>query len=255
MNFLVSADTDAGRVKKTNEDSFHVRVCRQGNSHFLFAVICDGMGGLSRGELASATLVDAFMRWADERLVSAGTKPVTAEELKYDWTRILQDTGSRIMSYARSRGISMGTTATAMLMDEKTYFILHVGDTRVYEIGRDVRVLTRDQTLVQREIDMGRLTPQQAKADPRRSVLLQCVGASQNILPDALSGPVRPECVYMLCSDGFRHEISEQEIQAYLGPESARTPAGMKENIRALIDLDMQRQERDNISAICVRTY
>ena len=82
-----------------------------------------------------------------------------------------------------------------------------------------VRILTKDQTFVAREIAAGRMTPEEAKTDPRRSVLLQCVGASAEVRPDFLKGKLQKDAIYLICSDGFRHQISEQEIMDKLGPK------------------------------------
>ena len=114
--------------------------------------------------------------------------------------------------------------------------------------------LTKDQTYVQREIDMGRMTPEQAKTDPQRNVLLQCVGAGDYLEPDFYSGEVRTGENYMLCSDGFRHIITKQELYQYLNPHIADTPQKMQENMRYLTELNKRRKEQDNISVILIHT-
>lgn len=103
-------------------------------------------------------------------------------------------------------------------MYENQYYIIHVGDSRVYLINDKVNLLTHDQTFVAREIAAGRMTKEQAKTDSRRSVLLQCVGASPVVEPEFLSGTIQKNAVYMLCSDGFRHQITEEEMLVKIGP-------------------------------------
>ena len=101
----------------------------------------------------------------------------------------------------------------------------------------------------------GELTPEQAKTDVRRSVLLQCIGASEEVYPDMFFGDTKLNAVYMLCSDGFRHEISNEEIYNSLNPNVMVDAEGMKCNMQSLVELNKQRQERDNISVITVRTF
>lgn len=132
---------------------------------------------------------------------------------------------------------------------------MNVGDTRAYEIGDTVTVLTKDQTVVAREVELGHLTPEEAEKDSRRSVLLQCIGASDEVYPDMFFGDTKLNAVYMLCSDGFRHEITENEIYQYLNPNVMVDADGMKRNMDSLIDLNKQKQERDNISAVSIRTF
>ena len=105
----------------------------------------------------------------------------------------------------------MGTTFSGILFIENQYVIVHVGDSRVYQIDSALNQLTTDQTFVAREVSKGNMTIEQAKVDKRRNLLLQCVGASKVVEPQVLLGTTK-KGAYMLCSDGFRHEITEEEI-------------------------------------------
>ena len=255
MNFIVSATTDIGLTKTTNQDSYNVRVFSTRQGRIVLAVLCDGMGGLSKGEVASASLVNAFGKWADNRLPVLCEKGITDSDIRTDWVGIATEYNEKIKSYASSCGTNMGTTLTALLLTEKRYYIINVGDTRAYEIAEAVTVLTKDQTVVAREVELGHLTPEEAESDSRRSVLLQCIGASDEVYPDMFFGDTKMNAVYMLCSDGFRHEITEDEIHQYLNPNIMVDADGMKQNMDALIDLNKQRQERDNISVVSIRTF
>lgn len=255
MNFIVSATTDIGLTKSTNQDSYNVRVFSTNQGKVVLAVLCDGMGGLSKGEVASASVVNAFCKWADTRLPILCENEITDSDIRADWVGIATDYNEKIKNYAASCGTNMGTTVTAMLLTESRYYIINVGDTRAYEIADAVTVLTKDQTVVAREVELGNLTPEEAERDSRRSVLLQCIGASDEVYPDMFFGDTKLNAVYMLCSDGFRHEITEDEIHQYLNPNVMVDADGMKQNMDALIDLNKQRQERDNISVVSIRTF
>lgn len=102
---------------------------------------------------------------------------------------------------------------------------------------------------------MGHMTEQEAEQDSRRNVLLQCVGASDEVYPDMFFGDVQTNAVYMLCSDGFRHEITPNEIFEKLQPGALLDEYAMQDHAQALIDTNKQRQERDNISVALVRTF
>ena len=84
---------------------------------------------------------------------------------------------------------------------------------------------------------------------------MQCVGASDVVYPDMFFGDTKLNAVYMLCSDGFRHEITEDEIYSYLNAGVMNDAEGMNSNMNALIELNKERQERDNISVISIRTF
>lgn len=100
---------------------------------------------------------------------------------------------------------------------------------------------------------MGRMTPEDARKDRRRNVLLQCVGASEAVYPEFLFGTPVSESVYLLCSDGFRHEISSDEMIQALKPSVLIKKQAMDETTTSLIELLKQRGERDNITAALVR--
>lgn len=255
MNFIISASTDIGIRKQTNQDSYHVRVLSTPQGKMVFAVLCDGMGGLAKGEVASASLVNAFTKWAKDRLPQLCQSAIQDADIRNDWVNLAIEYNEKIKNYGKRSGVSMGTTVTAALITSDRYFIINVGDTRAYEISNFVHVITKDHTLVAREVELGNLTEEEAKNDSRRSVLLQCVGASDAVYPDMFFGDTKVNAVYMLCSDGFRHEITEDEIFAYLHPSVMNDADGMKQNVDFLIELNKRRQERDNISVITVRTF
>lgn len=255
MNYIVSASTDVGNVKKTNQDSLNVKVMSIGSEKIVFAVLCDGMGGLEKGEVASASVVNAFHKWVFNRLPSIYDNGITDEIIKSEWSGIISAYNEKLKVYGKKSAVTLGTTITAILLTDNRYYIVNVGDSRTYEITSEVKVLTKDQTVVAREVELGNLTPEQAEIDPRRSVLLQCIGASDMVYPDFFFGATQKDAVYMLCSDGFRHEISAKEIFNYLQAGRMLSAESMKQNELALIELNKQRQERDNISVITIRTF
>lgn len=255
MNFIISATTDVGLTKSTNQDSYNVRVLSTRQGKVVLAVLCDGMGGLSKGEVASASLVNAFCKWADSKLPALCETEITDAAIRADWVGIATEYNEKIKAYAASCGTNMGTTITVLMLTSSRYYIMNVGDTRAYEIGDTVTVLTKDQTVVAREVELGHLTPEEAERDSRRSVLLQCIGASDEVYPDMFFGDTKLNAVYMLCSDGFRHEITEDEIYQYLNPNVMVEADGMKRNMDFLVYLNKQRQERDNISVVSIRTF
>lgn len=255
MNYIVQGCTDIGNVKSTNQDSFMLRVFSTNSGKMAFAVLCDGMGGLAKGEVASSSLVNAFRKWSEERLPVLSENGIQDADIYSDWCAIASDFNQKIKLYGKSSGVSMGTTVTAMLITDTRYYIINVGDTRAYELYDDLKVLTKDHSVVAREVELGNLTEEEAENDPRRSVLLQCIGASDVVYPDVFFGDTKKDAVYMLCSDGFRHLVSAEEIYANLNPSVMLNEDMMRNNMLGLIELNKQRQERDNITVLTVRTF
>ncbi len=255
MNFFIAAATDTGPVKKTNQDSYCVRTYRTSQGPMVFAILCDGMGGLAKGEVASASVINGYLNWTENRLPQLCTAPLNPEELRRDWHKLAVQYNEKIKYYGSCCGVSLGTTLTAILLTESAYYVINVGDSRTYELKDDLRQLTRDHSFVAWEIEQGRMTPEEAKTDPRRNVLLQCIGASDAVEPDFFTGRTQKDAVYFLCSDGFRHEITPEEISATLRPVDMVDERFMEQRLRRLIELNKDRHERDNISVVAIRTY
>ena len=113
--------------------------------------------------------------------------------------------------------------------------------------------MTKDQTLVAREVARGNITEEQAKIDPRRNVLLQCIGATKEIEVVFSTGDVQENTVFMLCSDGFYHQITEEELALNLNPETMKNDQQLKDKVVELVELVKARKEVDNISVIAAK--
>lgn len=251
MRYIVTADTDIGISKNTNQDSVLVKHAGTERGEVLMAIVCDGMGGLAKGELASATVIRVFDRWFNEQLPYE-LESMDLRIIGQKWSLMLKELNEEILEYGKKIGSSLGTTFSGILMFRHEYVIVHVGDSRVYRVSSSLRQLTTDQTFVAREIRRGAMTEAQAKVDKRRNLLLQCVGASRTVEPEIICGNVE-KGAYMLCSDGFRHEITPEEMIESLNPINLRDESVMHTNSRYLIDLVKSRRERDNISVILIK--
>ena len=221
----------------------------------LLSIICDGMGGLAKGELASTTVINAFSRWFENDLPSIIGCENPEQPIFDDWNNLILDCNRKIADYAsREYGVSMGTTLTAALFMDGKYYIVNVGDSRAYLIADGLYQLTKDHSFVQREVDMGRMTPEEALVSPRRNVLLQCVGASRVVNPDFFCDAYSPDQVFMQCSDGFRHAITPEEIYQSLNPAVLTDEQAMQDKAVYLTELNKSRGETDNITVLLVKT-
>lgn len=255
MGYLTAVYTDRGIVKESNQDSICVMEAQTSAGEILMAAVCDGMGGLAKGEVASASVAGALAQWFTQELPSLITGGDFWQDLKRRWYQLLLDENQKIGRYGKGQNLSLGTTVSALLLaDYERYLVAHVGDSRIYCMNdREIKQITEDQTVTASEVRAGRLTPEQAEEDPRRSVLLQCVGASERIQPVIMEGRFFRNQAFLLCSDGFRRQISSEEIHNLLRPGAAETEEEMKNNLIRLTELNKERQENDNISSILIK--
>lgn len=251
MKYIATADTDIGTTKQTNQDSLVIKHAKFECGEVLMAVMCDGMGGLSKGELASAVVVREFNNWFDNELPFE-LRNIDLRVIGGKWSSLLKTLNSHILEYGYACNANIGTTFTGMLFIRDGYVIVHVGDSRAYRIDSAIRQLTTDQTYTAREVARGNMTPEQARVDRRRNMLLQCIGASKTVEPQVICGVVE-RGAYMLCSDGFRHEITAEEMYESLNPINLINKDSMHSNVKYLIEQVKRRGERDNISAILIK--
>jgi protein phosphatase len=224
--------TDTGRQRRDNEDNAFARAP-------LF-VIADGMGGAQAGEVASKIAVEAFQA----ELPDAGSP----EERLADRA---QDANRKIYEISRSEHerAGMGTTLTAVYVDDADLAVAHVGDSRAYlfrhgELGR----LTQDHTLVEELVRRGKLTEQQAAEHPQRSIITRALGVDPEVEVDTRTYAGRAGDVVLLCSDGLTSMISEDEIVSILNGEDDLDRAAER-----LIAAANEAGGRDNITVILFR--
>lgn len=250
-HFIAAYHTDAGIRKRVNQDSLLLKAISNHKEEIVLAVLCDGMGGIAKGELASATTILAFSDWFEHtyRKRAGEWKP---KEIKEQWQSLFQQVNQALVRYGQRNGMHLGTTATAILISSKgEYLIGHIGDTRAYLLNHKLIQLTEDHTFIAREQKRGTMTREQAEADSRRNVLLQCVGINDFLEPQYAGGRLLKGESVLLCSDGFRHKVTEKELHEKLRISTSEEE--IRRHLYELTEQNKKRMETDNISAIQVK--
>lgn len=217
MTLRVSGLSDVGKVREHNEDSFDVDLEEQ------VYVVADGMGGHRHGEVASRIAVEAIS--------AAFHGQRELGDLDADLPSHLARLKAAIESaQAAVQGaveedvalVGMGTTVVAMIIEEDSAGVAHVGDSRAYRF-RDgaLKQLTKDHTWVGEQVGAGLLSEEQAKVHPLRNVVTRALGGRGGVEVDVSEISLRPDDLYLLCSDGLTGMLSDQEIGEHLaGAES-----------------------------------
>jgi PPM family protein phosphatase len=226
------AQTDTGRQRRDNEDSAFARAP--------VFVVADGMGGAQAGEVASKIAVEVF-----EQGIPDGGSP---EERLADRAR---EANKRIhnLSKTQHERAGMGTTLTAVYLQDAELSIAHVGDSRAY-LFRDgeLKMLTQDHSLVAELVQRGKLTEEQAAEHPQRSIITRALGPEPTVEVDTVTYPVRAGDVLLLCSDGLTSMISDEQVASVLQSTNDLNAAA-----QALIDEANAAGGRDNITVVLFR--
>ena len=208
--------TDPGPVRENNEDTFLIDI-----EHGIY-VLADGMGGHAKGEVASQmsveTVHEVLMGEEDPeetRLVRDVEPEDPADVLRERLRYAMNQASVRIRreSELRPEARNMGTTLVVLVIEDGQAHLAHVGDSRAYLFrrGRLTR-LTRDHTVVQQEIDAGRLTPELARLVPHKHILTQSVGFHGPVEPDTTTRVIEPEDIFILCSEVSCIVITSKQI-------------------------------------------
>lgn len=253
--YIVGQKTDVGQVRDNNQDAIStftsIISSSEDKADFGLFIVADGMGGHEDGEKASGfaarivaknVLSDLYLPMlADSYGGSSDQQPVT-EVLK----QAVQKANDHISAHVPDGG----TTVTSVTIVGNMAYIAHVGDSRAYLINRDgIEQLTRDHSLVQRLIELGQLTPEEAIEHPQRNVLYRAIGQGDVLDVDALTRQLLPGSYLLICSDGLWNLVSNEEILSMVLNHGSNTQLACQ----SLVDLANERGGTDNISVILVR--
>lgn len=262
MKILAAYDTDIGKSKSVNQDALCIKEAATNLGTFTMAILCDGMGGYSSGEVASTTVIRVFSEWFENKLPALLQKSFSLDKVREQWREIIKLYSRLTVEYGLKLqpSIKLGTTLTGILITENYGAeVIHVGDSRLYQITNNMYQLTRDHTKIGYLVAQGtlHLTEEEIEHHPERHVLSQCIGGSRvTCEPDSFRLELESYIhgtSFFLCSDGFRHEVTRQEMYNAFNPYSLTDENIMKQRIRHLINANMERGEKDNISGILLK--
>lgn len=235
MRFECASRTNVGLKRKINEDSLFVD-----SERGLWAV-ADGMGGHDAGEVASATVVEALRNLP---------RVENLDELASAAKDALAGANRQLIDLARSSGSqqSIGTTVVGIAIADGDFRCFWMGDSRAYRF-RDgyLSRVSRDHSLVQKLIDAGMLSPEDAEHHENANVVTRAVGVSEQVEVDVVSGDAVPGDQFLLASDGLTRVVEDDEIASELQSSSPDQAADK------LIELVLSRGAPDNVTIVIVK--
>ncbi len=266
INIALYSQTDAGVVRSGNEDNFLALDLSTGSSwtangeerrdlltyqqrrHGSLFAVSDGMGGTVAGEIASRMVVETVRDWM---LRLQADVVYSRVPVYYRLRRALEETNLLIYreSATNAERDGLGATFTAVVTEGSLGYFAQVGDSRAYLIrqGRIVRV-TKDQSLVQRLIDIGQITEEEAETHPYRNIILQALGTNSAVQANFSSLNLCQLDVLVLCTGGLSGKLQADEIASIVN-----AAADLKSACRELINLAKERGGEDNITVVIVQ--
>ncbi|HXG67637.1 MAG TPA: Stp1/IreP family PP2C-type Ser/Thr phosphatase [Blastocatellia bacterium] len=248
----VFACTDIGKRRSGNEDAFMVADLTTGNwglgpamrthqagERGTLLAVSDGMGGAVAGEVASKMAVDFIY----QDLMSANTQASDYENLILATHRANKQIRDYAIQHPEFHG--MGATLTAALVQDGKAYISQIGDSRAYLMrGKQIKQLTRDQSLVQQLIDAGVISEKDADRVPK-NVILQALGVEPAVEVVMTTVDICRGDYLLLCSDGLSNKVTAEEMAHVL-----QTAISLPSACRSLVDLANERGGEDNITVV-----
>ena len=201
--------TDIGLVRKENQDAYLIREATP--SGYTICVVCDGMGGAAGGRLASQIAVETFAAEL-EHLLTPGMMP---EQLQEASSYAVSQANAAIREAARKSEEyqNMGTTLVSAVSYAGGTVITNVGDSRAYHITKDSIVrITKDHSLVERMVDRGDITAEEARRHPNRNLITRALGPDADAQGDGYFCPLASGEYLLLCTDGLVDTVTDQEM-------------------------------------------
>lgn len=238
--------TDIGLVRRENQDAYAVQASEE--TGFTVCVVCDGMGGPGGGKLASRLAVDTFL---DSCLGNL--------RKDMDWEQVGEVTAFAVAAantavYERSRAVDgmrgMGTTLVSAVLRDGEALVDNVGDSRAYVIRRDggISRITRDHSVVERLVEQGNITAEEARKHPNRNLITRALGPDPSALSDRYMTVLEPGDCLLLCTDGLTGTVMDGELEEEIlrGTEDNRC-------LDRLLELAKAQGAPDNVTAVLLR--
>ncbi len=258
----IAGRTDVGLIREHNEDSFLFGnlasgdVFTENDAGVLRAeaipsllMVADGVGGAASGEIASSLATQVSFDNLRERWERGALKGAVVIADSLQQAVIAANQAIHTESRANRSHHGMGTTATLALVVGGMVYFAQVGDSRAYIVRNGVaRQMTKDQSLVQRMVDAGKLTQEQAERSEHRNIILQALGPETTVVPEFTRDRLLNDDVVVLCSDGLSNQMSSSEIAAAVSKHD-----DLEALTEALIQRALETGAPDNVTTVVGR--
>lgn len=246
----VSAHTDIGDIKQTNQDCIFARNETVNNRDAGLFIVADGCGGMAYGEEISKLAVTYFSRvWSNDLKALLEEKKIKHSRVDEILENAIKEINQGALLFSRQVNSKVGSTLSLLLTIDNTYYIKNIGDSRVYRIrGKKMQQLTEDQSLVAELLRNGEITAEEARNFNRKNVLTMCIGVFDELHTFTTRGKIRSGDSFLICCDGLHNHMEEDAaIGVIKGKSDFESRA---QQLRELIPAGCA---NDNVSSVICR--
>lgn len=235
MKLNVGCMTYRGDTRENNQDAVVLCSVGKNGQYFVVLAVCDGVGGLEHGELASSLAVQRIQEWYDCVLQWINVETMEPDLLYSHLKDLAEECNGLIREYQVLHQIQTGTTMTLMMILREFYYIVQVGDSRVYQYRKgQLMQITQDASVT--KIKNGKM----------KTYLDNYLGKQEPLWFTCVTGIIRKDDIFVVCTDGLYHHLKPEDIQQF--EKEIHKAKKISDVCRQLIKRMMERGERDNIS-------
>ncbi len=238
------AKSDVGKAREKNEDSYYIT--QDSLNPIQLFILADGMGGCNAGEIASRQAVESAKRYIENNFLDTPKDKesliqLVASSMEYAnmvvYEKALEDKNLE----------GMGTTLEVCLIYNNRAYIGHIGDSRIYRIRKDfIRKLTQDHSYVQKLVQEGTITKEEAEHHPKKNMLMKALGCNAFVEPDVMVKGFQKQDTLVLCSDGLTNMVEINKIYEIVKEDFEIAP-------KELVNLANDQGGLDNITIITIK--
>lgn len=232
--------TDIGERRRINQDYVFCSNDAIGKLPNLF-IVADGMGGHNAGDYASRYCVEFFKQKIE---ASENDSPIASIEAA------ISETNEALRSKAQEQTEleGMGTTLVIATIFDKEMYVANVGDSRLYVIGKEIKQVTEDHSLVEAMVKTGELNRNEARIHPNKNIITRAIGANENVEPDFFEVNLEEGDTVLMCSDGLTNMLEDETIERII-----RENENPEEAAETLVKCANQNGGKDNIAIIIIK--
>jgi serine/threonine protein phosphatase PrpC len=237
--------SDVGSVRQYNEDSIAI------DPDNAAMALADGMGGHRAGEVASRIATEAIFTELKSQIAEFGNA-ASQHSPRLAIEQSIKRANKSVFEAAQANAAyqGMGTTVAVALFYDNAVAIGHIGDSRIYRLrSRALRLLTRDDSLLRDQVELGIIAAADASESHNRSLVTQALGIEQDISPHIHAEQTLPGDIFLLCSDGLNDLVDDADIELIMNSLKSNLPLAAHHLVQAAKD----NGGYDNVSVIIGR--
>lgn len=253
MSLIMGWATNQGIIRDNNQDCCYTAVNDSVSDSIGIAVICDGMGGLSQGEYASSLTCEYIADWFNRNYnCKKAIRKKNDIQILDEIEKVIIKANDSLVTYGKFNGCRIGTTASVILFINSTYYVIHIGDSRIYHYSSNLLQITEDDSLIAKKLRNGEITELEYSQSNQKNILTQCVGVNSQIYVHKYFGRYKSGDVFFLCSDGMYHFFDSLELTDFMISQHKEKGQNITASIERMIDKLISRGETDNLTGVIV---